>query len=210
MNIPLPSSSLEPLNLEASVINCLFHCSAILILIVDFSILGQQHVQLTLLSKVVIYSLMSIHSWGVTAEQTQCRTTRPVRDHALTGHVTTSLEGKRLESCVISCELTQNCFSINYYAAHKKCELNKKTAEWYPSDLLPESGAVYLNMVVRDYTPCVDRNPPCSGKCVAITGSLVTRCVCELGNAACKNDCKFEIQFTLLGFTSLIQTGSIR
>lgn len=134
---------------------------------------------------------MSMHSWGITAEQTLCRTTRSVPDRALTGHVILSLEGKRLESCVISCELTQNCFSINYYTALKKCELNRKTAEWYPSDLLPKSGAVYLNMLVRDYTPCVDRNPPCSGKCVPIQGSLATRCVC-VGNAACHNDCKFE------------------
>lgn len=162
-----------------------------------------------LLSKAVIYSIMSMHSCGITAEQT-CRTTRPVPDHALTGHVITFLEGKRLDSCVISCELTQNCFSINYYKALKKCELNRKTAEWYPSNLLPRSGAVYLNMVVRDYTPCVDRNPPCSGKCVVIPGSLTTRCVCESGNAACKNDCKFESQFTSLVITSLIQTGPIR
>ena len=188
--------------------NYFSHCSAILILFVDFSILGQQYFQL--LSKVLISLLLSVCSWGVTAEQTQCRTTRPVPDHALIGHVVTSLEGKRLESCVISCELTQNCFSINYYTALKKCELNKKTAEWYPSDLLPKSGAVYLNMVVRDYTPCVDRNQPCSGKCFAVTGSLVTRCACELGNAACKNNCKFEIQFALLVFTSLIQTVPIR
>lgn len=144
-----------------------------------------------------------MHSCGITAEQT-CRTTRAVKDHALTGHVIMSLEGKRLESCVISCELTQNCFSINYYTALEKCELNKKTAEWYPSDLVSKSGAVYLNMVVRDYTPCVNPNPPCSGKCVPIAGSLATRCVCELGNAACKNDSKFKTQFKFLVITSLI------
>ena len=155
-----------------------------------------------LLSKAVIYSIMTMHPCGITAEQT-CRTARPVPDHALTGHVITSLEGKLLDSCVISCELKQNCFSINYYKASKKCELNRKTAEWYPSDLLPKSGVVYLNMVVREYTPCVDRNPPCSGKCVAASGTLVTRCVCELGNAAC---CKFESQLTSLVNTSLTQT----
>ena len=148
-----------------------------------------------------------MHSWGITAAQT-CRTTRSVPGHALTGHVITSLEGKRLDSCVISCEHKQNCFSINYYKASKKCELNRKTAEWHSSDLLPKSGAVYLNMVVRDYTPCVDRNPPCSGKCVAIPGSLVTQCVC--GNAACRNDCKFESQFTSLVPNSLIQTDPTR
>ena len=102
-----------------------------------------------LLSKAVIYSIMTMHSCGITAAQT-CRTTRSAPDHALTGHVITSLEGKRLDSCVMSCELTHNCFSINYYKALKKCELNRKTAEWYPSDLLRISGAVYLNMVVRD------------------------------------------------------------
>ena len=160
-----------------------------------------------LLSKAVIYSIMTMHSCGITAAQT-CRTTRSVPDHALTGHVITSLEGKRLDSCVMSCELTHNCFSINYYKALKKCELNRKTAEWYPSDLLRISGAVYLNMVVRDYTPCVDRNPPCSGKCVAIPGSLATQCVC--GSAACRNDRKFESQFTSLVMTSLIQTGPAR
>ena len=161
-----------------------------------------------LLSKAVIYSIMSMCSWGITAEQT-CRTSRPVKDHALTGHVFASLEGKRLDSCVFACELTRNCFSINYYIAIKKCELNRKTAQWYPSDFLPRSGAVYLKMVVRDYTPCVDRNPPCAGKCVAIPGSLATRCVCELGNAACQNNCKSESQFTSLVITSLIQAGPI-
>ena len=163
-----------------------------------------------LFSKAVIYSIMSMHSCGITAEQT-CRTTRPLQDHALTGHVITSLEGKRLDSCVIFCELTQNCFSINYYTALQKCELNKKTAEWYPSDLVSKSAALYLKMVVRDYTPCVDGNPPCSGKCVPIPGSLATQCVCELGNASCKNDCKFiEIQFKSFVITSLIQTSPIR
>ena len=160
-----------------------------------------------LLSKTVIYSIMSMRSCARTAEQT-CRTTKSVPDHALTGHVITSLEGKRLDSCVISCERKQNCFSINYYKASKKCELNRKTAEWYPSDLLPKSGVVYLKMVVRDYTPCDDRDPPCSGKCVAIPGSSATRCVC--GNAACKNDCKFESQFTSLVSTSLNQKDPIR
>lgn len=179
------------------------------VFIADVSISGQQHFRLMLLSGAVIYLIMSMHSWGIAAEQT-CRTSRPVPDHALAGHVITCLEGKRLDSCVISCELTQNCFSINYYTALKKCELNKKTAEWYPSDLVSKSGAVYLNMVVRDYTPCVDRNPPCTGKCVPIPGSLATRCVCELRNAACKNDCKLETKFKSLSITSLIQTGPLR
>ena len=84
-----------------------------------------------LLSKAVIYSIMTMHSCGITAAQT-CRTTRSVPDHALIGHVITSLEGKRLDSCVFSCELTQNCFSINYYKALKKCELTGKQLNGIP------------------------------------------------------------------------------
>lgn len=152
-----------------------------------------------LLSKAVSFLFMSMHCWGMTAGQTPCRTSRSMPDHALTGHVISFLEGKRLESCVIACERTQNCFSINYYTTLTKCELNKKTAEWYLSDLLPRPGVVYLNMLSRDYTPCVDRNPPCSGKCVPIPGSLATRCVCEgIRNAACRNECKFASQKPLI------------
>lgn len=140
---------------------------------------------------------MSIHCLAITAGHTPCRTSRSVTDHALTGHVISSLEGKRMESCITACERTRNCFSINYYATLKKCEMNRKTAEWTMSDLKPRSGAVYLNMLSRDYTPCVDRNPPCSGKCVPIPGSLETQCVCE-GNAVCQNGCKFSSHITSL------------
>ena len=135
-----------------------------------------------------------MHFWKLAAGQTPCRTTRSIRNRALIGHVISSLEGKRMENCVTACERTQNCFSINYYTTLKKCELNRKTAEWYLSDLLPTSGVVYLSMLSRDYTPCVDRNPPCSGKCVPIPGSLATGCVCE-GNVGCRNECKLMAHF---------------
>lgn len=123
--------------------------------------------------------------WGKTAGQIPCRTTRSVPEHVLSGHVISSLEGKRLESCVAVCERTENCFSINYYISLKKCELNSETSEWYPNDMRARPGAVYLNILSRDYTSC----PPCSWKCVPIPGSLAARCVCE-GNAVCHNTCK--------------------
>ena len=144
---------------------------------------------MTFLLKTVAYLLLGIHFWEITSGHNICRTTRSVTDHVLTSHVISSSEGKRLETCIATCEHVQNCFSINYYLTLKRCEFNNKTAEWYPSDLLPTPGTLYLAMVSRDYTPCVDRHPPCFGTCVPIPGSLATRCLCE-GNETCLNECK--------------------
>ena len=138
--------------------------------------------------KTVVFLILSVSSLGKTAGQLPCRTTRSVPDYALKGHVISSPEGKRLESCVAVCDSINNCFSINYYISSKKCELNNKTAKWYANDLRVTPGAVYLDILSRDYTPCFDRNPPCSaGKCVPIPGSLATRCLCDGNAAACHN-----------------------
>lgn len=156
--------------------------------IVDVSTKGRQSYFMLLL-EVVTFLLVGIHFWEITAGHDICRTTRSVADRTLVGHVISTFERRSLETCVTTCERVQNCFSVNYYLTLKRCELNNKTAEWYLSDLLPASDALYLTMVSRDYTPCVDQHPPCSGTCVPIPGSLTTRCVCE-GNATCYNDCK--------------------
>lgn len=161
-----------------------------------------------LLLKVTSYLLLGILFWEITPGDGICRTTKSVPEHALTGHVISSCEGKRLETCVTSCEMIQNCFSINYYLTSKRCELNNKTAEWYPSDLRPTQGALYLTMVLRDYTPCVDQKPPCFGTCVPIPGSLATRCVCE-GNATCQNHCKSFLCFYLIKYLYTTHTDGI-
>lgn len=125
----------------------------------------------------------------MTAGHDTCRSSRAIPEHALTGHMIIAHEGRTLDSCVVTCEQVQNCFSINYFSTIKRCELNNKSAEWHFSDLQPMQSALYLAMIIRIYTPCVDLNPPCLGTCVPVPGSLATQCVCE-GHEACQNDCK--------------------
>ena len=161
-----------------------------------------------LLLRVTSYLLLGILFWEITPGDGICRTTKSVPEHALTGHVISTLEGKRVETCVTSCERVQNCVSINYYPTSKRCELNNKTAEWYPRDVLPTQGALYLTMVLRDYTPCVDQNPPCFGTCVPVPGSLATRCVCE-GNTTCQNDCKSMFLFNKTSLNIVFRVFSI-
>ena len=150
-----------------------------------------QHTQIMLFLKAVTCLLLGLRYWKITAGHNICQTRSAVSEHALKGHLISTLEGKSRESCVTKCERVQNCFSINYYTTLKICELNNKSAEWYLSDLLPTPGALYLAMVTRDYTPCVDRNPSCFGTCVPIPGSLATQCNCER-NVTCHNECKSD------------------
>ena len=129
---------------------------------------------------------LSIHCWQRTAGYDTCSITRSVSEFALSEHVIFSLRGKRLESCVATCDRDARCLSINYYTTLKRCDLNDKTAEWYPRDLKPTKGAVYITMVSRDYK----QSPPCVAVCLPITvGILVRRCHCT-ENATGLNDCK--------------------
>lgn len=136
------------------------------------------------LLKVSSFLLLSILFWQKTSgHYDPCRVARSVPEHALSGHVISTEEVKGLESCVITCERTEKCFSINYYSTLKRCDLNDKTVEWNLSDLKPTEGALYLTMVSRVYTPSQD----CIGVCVPIPGSSVRRCVCG-GNTTSLND----------------------
>ncbi|XP_074633812.1 neuropilin-1a-like [Acropora palmata] len=139
--------------------------------------------QLALLEAATLVFL-SIHCWQRTAGDDACRITRSVSEFALSEHVIFSLRGKRLASCVATCDRDARCLSINYYATLKRCDFNDKTAELYPSDLKPTEGAVYITMVSRDYK----QSPPCVGVCLPITaGSLVRGCRCT-ENAIGLND----------------------
>lgn len=149
--------------------------------------------QLALLLEATTLVFLSIHCWQRTAGDDACRITRSVSEFALSEHVIFSLRGKRLASCVATCDRDARCLSINYYATLKRCDFNDKTAELYPSDLKRTEGAVYITMVSRDYK----QSPPCVGVCLPITaGSLVRRCRCT-ENAVGLNDCK-SLDYALL------------
>lgn len=141
--------------------------------------------QLVLLLEAATLLFLSIYCWQRTAGDDACSITRSVSEFALSGHILFTHGGKRLESCVAICDRDARCLSINYYATLKRCDLNDKTAEWYPSDLKPTEGAVYITMLSHDYK----QGPPCVDVCLQITGTLVRRCRCT-GNATGLNDCK--------------------
>ena len=124
-----------------------------------------------------------------------CRATNSLPRRALVGHVIKAVDEKRLETCIAACDFELNCFSINYFLTSRRCELNRKAAEWYLADLVPMDDSVYLTITAREYNPCVDLQPPCWGTCIPIPGSPAVQCVCE-GNQTCaSNNCKCQLEF---------------
>ena len=96
------------------------------------------------------------------ASVTQCQeATHSISNRVLAGHVFFTKQSPNLEDCVMSCIARDPlCESTNYYRKTKVCELNDKTAESNPEDLLDYDWAIYMTNSVR-LLPCNDFDSEC-------------------------------------------------
>ena len=115
----------------------------------------------------------------ITAGSNVCRSSFPDTNHVLTGHVIRTLNHKTFESCTFSCEIEPKCFSINFMSSQGTCQLNRATKDSFPKDVMKQKGAVYLDMVIRQYHHDHDtcESMPCKngGTCVM---SPTLKCNC--------------------------------
>ena len=89
------------------------------------------------------------------ASVTQCKdATRSITNRVLAGHAFFTKRSPNIEDCVMSCIARDPlCESTNYYRQTKVCELNDKTAETNPEDLVDCDWAIYMTNSVR-LLPC--------------------------------------------------------
>jgi len=82
---------------------------------------------------------------------TQCEdATDSIPNRVLAGHAFFTKESPNLTDCVMSCiGRDPPCESSNYYRKTKVCELNDKTAESSPEDLVDYEWAIYMTNSVR-------------------------------------------------------------
>ena len=80
------------------------------------------------------------------ASVTQCEDAiRSIPNRVLAGHAFFTKQSPNNEDCVISCIAHDpSCESTNYYRKTKVCELNDKTAESNPEDLVDYEWAIYM------------------------------------------------------------------
>ena len=115
----------------------------------------------------------------ITAGSNVCRSSFPDTNHVLTGHVIRTLNHKTFESCTFSCEIEPKCFSINFMPSRGTCQLNRATKDFFPKDVMKQKGAVYLDMVIRQYYHDRDtcESMPCENGGTCVTGPTL-KCNC--------------------------------
>lgn len=121
-----------------------------------------------------------------TAGVSNCRTSFSNKDHVLIGHVIRTLKNKAFESCTFSCELEPQCFSVNYIASRRTCELNNVAKDYFPGDLVARKGAFYMDMVIRKYHPCASLRCENGGTCIS-SPSLKCKCVKGFSGVRCES-----------------------
>ncbi|KAL9978372.1 hypothetical protein ACROYT_G015875 [Oculina patagonica] len=96
------------------------------------------------------------------ASAAQCKdATYSIPNRVLTGHAFLTKPSPSIGDCVISCiERDPLCESINYYRKTKTCELNDKTINSYPDDIVDFEWAIYMTNSVR-LLPCDDLDFKC-------------------------------------------------
>ena len=85
------------------------------------------------------------------ASVTQCEeATNSIPNRVLAGHAFFTKQSPNIEDCVMSCIARGPlCESSNYYRKTKVCELNDKTAESNPEDLMDYEWSIYMTNSVR-------------------------------------------------------------
>ena len=99
----------------------------------------------------VLLVLLYYPSQVTFASVTQCKdASHSISNRVLAGHAFFAKQSPNIEDCVMSC-ITHDplCESTNYYRKTKVCELNDKTAESNPEDLMDYEWAIYMTNSVR-------------------------------------------------------------
>ena len=74
----------------------------------------------------------------------QCRSQLSINGETLKGHsFASSLVNSAIE-CFIKCENEPKCQSYNYFISRKLCELNNRTKDAKPLDLVPDPDGLYM------------------------------------------------------------------
>ena len=104
-----------------------------------------------------VFTLLCYTSQMTFASVAQCKeATHSISNRVLAGHVFFTKQSPNIEDCVMSCiSRDPLCESTNYYRKTKVCELNDKTAESNPKDLVDYEWAIYMTNTVR-LLPCND------------------------------------------------------
>ena len=81
----------------------------------------------------------------------QCKdATYSIPNRVLAGHAILTEPSPGIEDCVILCiERDPLCESINYYRKRKVCELNNKTIDSNPEDMVDFEWTIYMTNTVR-------------------------------------------------------------
>ena len=152
----------------------------------------------------LILLFTSLISKKIAGFNNQCRASFSNMDHVLTSHVIRTLENKSFESCTFSCELEPQCFSVNYFASTKTCELNNVSKDCFPGDFTRRKGAFYMEMVIRKYHPCWSMHCENGGTCVS---SPTVMCKCLKGFSGLR--CESMYIFYLAPFLGVFWGGEI-
>ena len=107
-------------------------------------------------------TLLCYTSQETFASVTQCEdATNSIPNRVLAGHAFFTKQSPNIEDCVMSCIARDPlCDSTNYYRKTKVCELNDKTAESNPEDLVDYEWAIYMTNRIR-LLPCYDFDSEC-------------------------------------------------
>lgn len=125
---------------------------------------------------IVLLSLWMVVKRG---HSQKCRLANSVPEYRLINNVIDVFPGVSTESCTGSCAKNKNCFSINYNTQTHLCEHNNKTKLFAQKDLIFDENSFYLEMLERDYNPCVVEKP-CKndGKCSVYFSNASYACQC--------------------------------
>ena len=132
----------------------------------------------------------------------QCNdTTYSIANRVLTGHAFLTKPSPNIEDCVISCiECDPSCVSINYYRKTKVCELNNKTVDSNPDNMVDFEWAIYMTNSLR-FLPCNDFDFEC--------GRQTDICLLKKGGSKCKGKTRFVLD-EILGERSADNLPSFR
>ena len=113
-------------------------------------------------SEDMLLTLLYYTSQVTFASVTQCKdATNSISNRVLASHAFFTKQSPNTADCVMSCIARDPlCESTNYYRKTKVCELNDKTAESNPEDLVDYEWAIYMTNSVR-LLPCYDFDSEC-------------------------------------------------
>ena len=76
-----------------------------------------------------------------------CRSEESIPNKALRGFTYRTLENKQLHECYQECDADLICQSFNYVMLNHKCELNNRTREGKPGNLIADSRRFYVTRI---------------------------------------------------------------